>query len=223
MLITLIFSVLGEHSAVNISTVTNIDSTKLHLSQINNFINQAQLDHSDAHHTVENKDDCCDVDCCESNCICIGYGTANDCFDMTRIPTSAPGLSDAINLCLKDADISQEHIEYINLHGTATKLNDIAETNAINRIFTLSPNVSGFKGYTDHMLGACGAFEVAITLYSMAQSEMPHTLGLKSVANNCQLNHILHSPLKSSIKHAISVNCGMGGVNTAIQISKLDY
>ncbi|RYV02373.1 hypothetical protein SOPP22_09970 [Shewanella sp. OPT22] len=98
-----------------------------------------------------------------------GYGTSNDCFDMTRIPTSAPGLSDAINLCLKDADISQEQIEYINVHGTATKLNDIAETYAVNNAFTLSPKVSGFKGYTGHMLGACGAFEVAMTLYSMAK------------------------------------------------------
>jgi 3-oxoacyl-[acyl-carrier-protein] synthase II len=152
----------------------------------------------------------------------LGYGLRGDAFDMSDIPPSdAPGMTACLLEALADAGIEREQVGYVNVHGTATKSNDPAEVTAIRKVFGPHADnlrVSGVKGATGHMLGASGAVETLIALLASCRDQVPPTSGLRTVAADCDLNHVIGQGARTPVEVAISTSVGMGGNNSAIAV-----
>jgi 3-oxoacyl-[acyl-carrier-protein] synthase II len=152
----------------------------------------------------------------------LGYGLRGDAFDMSDIPPSdAPGMTACLLEALADAGIECEQVGYVNVHGTATKSNDPAEVTAIRKVFGPHADnlrVSGVKGATGHMLGASGAAETLIALLASCRDQVPPTWGLRTVAADCDLNHVIGQGAHTPVEVAISTSVGMGGNNSAIVV-----
>jgi 3-oxoacyl-[acyl-carrier-protein] synthase II len=151
-----------------------------------------------------------------------GYGLRGDAFDMSDIPPGdAPGMTACLTEALQDAGIRPEEVDYLNVHGTATRSNDSAETTALHKVFgghVAALWVSGIKGATGHMLGASGAFEVLVTVLASRLQQVPPTHGLRRPDPACELNHVIGPGKHATVRYAISTSVGMGGNNSAIAV-----
>lgn len=159
----------------------------------------------------------------------LGYGQKADAHDMTDIPpVEAPGLTNCLLEALSDARLAPSNIDYINAHATATKMNDISETNAIKNVFgkhAYDLKVSGIKGSVGHMLGASGAVELMTALLASCFDYVPPTYGLETPDPDLDLDYVPKHGIKQKINIAISTSVGMGGGNSAIIVrgNKLDF
>jgi 3-oxoacyl-[acyl-carrier-protein] synthase II len=154
----------------------------------------------------------------------LGYGLRSDAFDMIDVPaTSAPGLTACLIEALSDACREPAQVDYINAHGTGTRVNDLAESHAINTVFGSARCekplfVSAIKGSVGHMLGGVGAVELIATLLSTSSRVIPPTYGLESPDPQCDLTCVMVDSARGEIDTAISTSVGMGGCNSAIVI-----
>jgi 3-oxoacyl-[acyl-carrier-protein] synthase I len=151
----------------------------------------------------------------------VGYGSANDGFDMFE--PSGEGLTEAIRQALAAAEQHGiRRIDYINSHGTGTKVHDALEVKVIKAIFgSPSPFVSSTKSLAGHALGATGAQEVIYTLLMLRQGFITPTKNLDNIAPDCQgISHVqslLHIPLET----VMTFNAGLGGSNACLIFRKL--
>ncbi|EAQ0263789.1 beta-ketoacyl-[acyl-carrier-protein] synthase family protein [Salmonella enterica] len=151
-----------------------------------------------------------------------GYGSANDAYHITSPSPEGQGLSNAINLALKDSSLKPEDIDCINAHGTSTPMNDLIESNVIYSIFNKKPYITSTKGVTGHSLAASGALEAVFSVLKIHKCEIPPVAGLKNIDEEIKTN-IITKPLKSpKIKHVLSSSLGFGGHNAALIFSKYD-
>lgn len=151
----------------------------------------------------------------------LGYGLRSDALDMSVIPEEAPGLTLSIEEALLDSGLQPEDIRYINVHGTATDRNDVAEASAIRAIFPQgekAPWVSGTKGNLGHMLAASGSVEFVFALLASRHDLVPPTGGLRVPDPRCNLRHVIGDPISTPVPHAMSLSAGMGGMNSAIVV-----
>lgn len=152
----------------------------------------------------------------------LGYGMHADAYDMTDIPPiEAPGMTACLIDAIHDAKIYIDDVGYINVHGTATKMNDIAEVSAIKKVFgshTRNLQVSGIKGSIGHMLGAAGGVELVAALLASCFDQVPPTYGLLEPDPLCDLTHVIGKGIAHPVNVAISTSVGMGGNNSAIVV-----
>jgi 3-oxoacyl-[acyl-carrier-protein] synthase II len=150
----------------------------------------------------------------------IGFGETTDAFHGSSPEPEGKYYAKAMELALCDASILPEDINYINVHGTATRLNDPAETRAIKKVFSTStPFVSSTKQVTGHLLGACGSIELVITCLSILNDIIPPVSNLTCIDPECDLN-VARNPVKMNVQYAICNNLSFGGRNSSIIISK---
>jgi 3-oxoacyl-[acyl-carrier-protein] synthase II len=144
-------------------------------------------------------------------------GFATNC-DGRHITNPDPdGMQRVMEEALRDADIAASAVGYVNAHGTATKLGDIAESIATERVFGRRVPVSSLKGFMGHTLGACGALEAWMTLAMMAEGWGAPTLNLHEVDPECApLDYIMTVPRALDTEYAVSNNFAFGGVNTSL-------
>jgi 3-oxoacyl-[acyl-carrier-protein] synthase-1 len=112
----------------------------------------------------------------------VGYGQSSDAYHMSAPEPEGVGAQKAMTKALQKARLQPGDINYINLHGTGTMLNDQAEARAVHKIFGESVLCSSTKSLTGHTLGAAGALECALSWLSLTQPERsayfpPHTTG----------------------------------------------
>ncbi len=144
----------------------------------------------------------------------IGFGTNCDGTHMTN--PSAEGMAGAIRLCLKDAQLTGA-IDYINGHGTATELGDIAESTATHQVLGDAIPFSSTKSYTGHTLGACGSLEVAFSIAMMRDGFLAPTRNLDAVDPRCAPINYLRDGVRSAKPTTImSNNFAFGGINTSL-------
>lgn len=145
----------------------------------------------------------------------IGFGTSTDGTHITS-PNQAT-MKSALELALKDANVSADETDYVNAHGTATIHGDLAETNATYDVFKRAVPISSIKSYTGHTLGACGAIEAILSI-KMAQNKwFAPTLNLKNVDENCgKLDYIKGEGRQIDAKVIMSNNFAFGGINTSL-------
>jgi 3-oxoacyl-[acyl-carrier-protein] synthase II len=152
----------------------------------------------------------------------IGYGNATDSYHQT-IP-SAEGEVRAMQSALDEAGLRADDIHFISAHGTATRLGDKTETEAIKRVFGkhayLVP-VTSLKSGTGHMLAASGALEAAITLLSLKEGVITPTLNLNERDPECDLDYVT-ACRHVHIHYALSQSFGFGGLNAVIVFSRVD-
>ena len=149
-----------------------------------------------------------------------GYGTSSDAFHQTK--PDSEGEAAAIIKALNDADIMTDEVDYINAHATSTVLGDLAETEAIRKVFGKTADeiyVSSCKSMLGHMLGAAGAVEAAVTALSIQRGIIIPTVNLDNLDPNCSLKHAT-STIREDINIAITNSFGFGGVNAVLALKK---
>ena len=145
----------------------------------------------------------------------LGFGTNSDGAHITNPCTE--GMEQAIRLALKDGNVNPDQIGYINAHGTATELGDIAESQATSRVFGAHTPISSLKSYMGHTLGACGALEAWMTIQMMKEGWFAPTLHLENIDDRCgRLDYIQKTPRRIETHHVMSNNFAFGGVNTSL-------
>ena len=126
-------------------------------------------------------------------------------------------MKSALELALKDANLSSDKIDYINAHGTATYQGDIAETNATYDVFKRHVPISSLKSYTGHTLGACGAVEAILSLDMAHKKWFCPTINLNEVDAECgDLDYIKGEGREFGADYIMSNNFAFGGINTSL-------
>ncbi len=122
-----------------------------------------------------------------------------------------------MRLALQDAELDSSDIDYVNAHGTATEVGDIAESQATHAVFGNRIPVSSLKSFLGHTLGACGALEAWISIEMMREGWFAPTLNLDSVDPRCgELDYIRGEGRAIQAEHVMSNNFAFGGVNTSL-------
>jgi 3-oxoacyl-[acyl-carrier-protein] synthase II len=149
----------------------------------------------------------------------LGWGATTDAHHPTTPRPDGAAAAECMRLALRDAGVDPGEIEYLNAHGTSTKLGDMAESLAIRTVFgDRTPAVSSNKGITGHMLGASGAVEAAATIMSVGRGILPHTYNLVDPDPACDVDLIQAEPRKRRIELALSNSFGFGGHNVSLII-----
>jgi 3-oxoacyl-[acyl-carrier-protein] synthase II len=154
-----------------------------------------------------------------------GYGTTNDAFHISAPAINGAGAAICMQVCLDDAGLGIEHIDYINAHGTSTFLNDKSETAAIKTVFGESAYqvpISSTKSMTGHLLGASGALEAMICTKVLQDQILPPTINYETPDPECDLDYVPNSARKVEVNHILSNSFGFGGHNASIIISRLN-
>ncbi len=152
-----------------------------------------------------------------------GYGSTCDAFHITAPKEDGSGAARAMKLALKDAGIAPEEVDYINAHGTSTKLNDVMETKAIKA--ALGENaarkvaVSSTKSMTGHLLGGSGGIESIFCIMSIKEGVIPPTINLEHPDPECDLDYVPNTARETAVKVAVKNSFGFGGHNAVVVFS----
>ena len=143
----------------------------------------------------------------------IGYGISTDNHHLTQPNPDGSGPSRAMEMALAQAQLAPEQVGYINAHGTATVLNDIAEGKAIMELFGDVP-VSSTKSMMGHSLGAAGAIEAGVTLLALQHQFLPPNINFRN--SDLPLNIVANQARDAQFDCAVSNSFGFGGTNATI-------
>lgn len=153
----------------------------------------------------------------------LGSGMTGDAGHITAPTLDGPVRS--MKSAIKDAGISPGEIDYINAHGTSTKLNDVNETNAVKEVFgehAYKIPVSSTKSMTGHMLGAAGVVEAIISSLSIYNGVIPPTINFCEPDPECDLDYVPNEMRESKIKTVMSNSYGFGGTNSSVVLRQFD-
>ncbi|MBM83826.1 MAG: 3-oxoacyl-ACP synthase [Planctomycetaceae bacterium] len=148
----------------------------------------------------------------------LGAAIAADHSGLTQLEASADGLTRLIQDVLRCSEVTSEELDYANLHGTATRLNDVCETRAVKQALGTKANrlkCSSLKGSVGHLLGAAGSFELASTVLAMRDSTVPPTINLFEADSECDLDYTPNDAIPQRIEHALKLSLGFGGHQVA--------
>lgn len=153
-----------------------------------------------------------------------GYGATCDANHVTAPLEDGSMAAKCMEMAMEDAKVSPEKIQYINAHGTSTKLNDKGETAAIKLAFkdhAYKLCVSSTKSMTGHLLGASGGVEAIITALSVKNDIVPATINYKNPDEECDLDIVPNKCRKQIVDYALSNSLGFGGHNASILFKKV--
>jgi 3-oxoacyl-[acyl-carrier-protein] synthase II len=149
----------------------------------------------------------------------VGYGATCEAFHRVRMSESPEEPARAITLALEEARLTPEDIQYVNLHGTSTEMNDRVETRAVKLALGKHAQkipMSGLKSQIGHAQGACGSASVAATLIAMEHGKLPPTINLAVPDPDCDLDYVPEAGRAAVIEHAICNCVGFGSKNSAL-------
>jgi 3-oxoacyl-[acyl-carrier-protein] synthase-1 len=149
----------------------------------------------------------------------IGYAATSDGFNMVT-----PSGDGAVRCMRLAKQYKNKSIDYINTHGTSTKIGDIVELNAIRTVFSdeKKPIISSTKSITGHALGASGVHEVIYTLLMLKNSFIAPSINIENLDPSAENINILQNKLDIRFTTAMSNSFGFGGVNTSLIIQKYE-
>jgi 3-oxoacyl-[acyl-carrier-protein] synthase II len=152
-----------------------------------------------------------------------GYGSTCEAFHRVRLEENGEEPARAMTLAMQQAGIGPAQVDYVNLHGTSTVLNDRIETRALK--LTLGERAykvpsSALKSIIGHPQGACGAAGLAATLLAMRDRRLPPTLNLDVADPECDLDYVPHQSRDVEIEHAICNCIAFGSKNSALVVSR---
>ena len=149
----------------------------------------------------------------------LGYGTNCDGAHVTA--PDEGGMAGAMVLALQSAGLDPAAIDYVNAHGTATEIGDIAETQATRRVFGRPVPISSSKSFTGHTLGACGAIELIYCLGMIRERFLAPTRNLDEVDPRCADLDYVREPRPADPRVLMSNNFAFGGVNTSLILGRV--
>tara|TARA_A200000159_G_scaffold88774_1_gene82233 strand:+ start:214 stop:1464 length:1251 start_codon:yes stop_codon:yes gene_type:complete len=156
-----------------------------------------------------------------------GGGLSADAHHMTAPHPEGLGAVKVMENCLKDAEINTEEVDIINMHGTSTPLGDVAESNAIVKVFknhAYKMNINSTKSMTGHLLGAAGAIEAIASIMAIKHGIVPPTINHKTPDEDIdqKINFTFGKAQKRTVNIALSNTFGFGGHNACVLFKKLN-
>jgi len=153
-----------------------------------------------------------------------GYGSTCEAFHRVRLQECGEEPARAIELAMREAGVSAENVQHVNLHGTSTQLNDRIETRALklalgNHAYKVP--MSALKSQIGHPQGACGAAGVAATLIAMKHDLLPPTINLENPDPDCDLDYVPQAGRRVEIEHAVCNCIAFGSKNSALVLRRL--
>lgn len=155
----------------------------------------------------------------------LGCGMTCDAHHITAPLPDGSGAARAMQYALADAGLEPEAINYVNSHGTATGLGDIAETKAVKTVFgdhAMKLVVNSTKSMIGHLLGAAGAIESLATIKSIVDGKVHPTINLDNPDPECDLDYVPKTARNLDIDKAITNSFGFGGHNASIIFSRFN-
>jgi 3-oxoacyl-[acyl-carrier-protein] synthase-1 len=145
----------------------------------------------------------------------LGYGESSDAYHMTAAHPEGAGAALAMQQALARADVTPDRVDYVNLHGTATPLNDAAEDRAMLRVFGPDTPCSSTKGWTGHTLGAAGITEAVFVYLCLECGLIPGTLNTRRRDPRLGAGIVLENR-EQPLRLALSNSFGFGGTNCSL-------
>lgn len=155
----------------------------------------------------------------------LGFGLSTDAHHITAPEPEGAGAARAMSNMLKQAGVAPEAVDYVNMHGTSTKLGDIAETKAIKRVFgdhAYRLKCSSSKSMTGHMISAAAAAEAVVTVLAVENDCIPPTINFQTPDPECDLDYTFNEASHTPVRKAISNSFGFGGHNTSVLFGKAE-
>jgi 3-oxoacyl-[acyl-carrier-protein] synthase II len=150
----------------------------------------------------------------------IGAASTADAHHITAPAPGGAGAATCMELALADAELAPEAVGHINAHGTSTPLNDLAEAQAIAKVFgTPGPPVTSIKGVTGHALGGAGAIEAVSVVLSIDKELIPPTAGYEEPDPEIPLDVVHGGPRRWDPAPVLSNSFGFGGHNGCLVIA----
>jgi 3-oxoacyl-[acyl-carrier-protein] synthase II len=154
-----------------------------------------------------------------------GYGSTCEAFHRVRLAECGEEPARAIELAIRDAGIEPGDVQYVNLHGTSTELNDRIETRALKLALggthAVRTPMSALKSQIGHPQGACGAAGIAATLVAMEHGRIPPTINLDEPDPECDLDYVPDVGRRGAIEHAVCNCIAFGSKNSALLLRKM--
>ncbi len=155
----------------------------------------------------------------------VGAAMTADAYHMTTPHPEGIGAAKSMQLALHEAQINPSDLDYLNLHATSTPVGDIAELNAVARVFEGSPNlwVSSTKSMTGHLLGAAGAVEAILAIQSINHNIIPPSINIENLdpAIPAGIQIVVNRPMEKTVNTAMSNAFGFGGHNSTVVFKKV--
>ena len=154
----------------------------------------------------------------------VGYSATGDAFHMTAPAEDAAGAEICMRNALANAGLEPEQIDYINAHGTSTKLNDVGETRAIKAVFgdhAYRLAVSSTKSMTGHLLGAAGALESIFCVLALQDNVIPPTINYQTPDPECDLDYVPNEARHQELTYVMTNSFGFGGHNACLIFAKV--
>ena len=158
-------------------------------------------------------------------CELVGGGLTADAYHLTAPHPDGLGAANVMKFALEDAKLNTTDLDYINVHGTATPLGDIAEARAIRKVFgdhAYKMNISSTKSMTGHLLGAAGAIEAIASILAIVYNIIPPTINLNQIDPeiDAKLNLTPKVAQEREVNISLSNTFGFGGHNTSAVFKK---
>jgi 3-oxoacyl-[acyl-carrier-protein] synthase II len=155
----------------------------------------------------------------------VGYGLSADAFHITHPAENGEGVQRAIKMAFNHANRPLDALDYVNAHGTSTRLNDTTETIALKMVFGEKAKqipVSSTKSMTGHMLGAAGGFESVICVKTILDGIVPPTMNYVTPDPDCDLDYVPNEAREVNVRLALNNNLGFGGHNASVLFAKYE-
>jgi len=153
-----------------------------------------------------------------------GYGSTCDAYHRVRLQEGGDEPARAMSLAMADAGLEPGQIDYVNLHGTSTVLNDRIETNALKLALNCNAHripMSATKSQVGHPQGASGAAGLGAALCAMETNLIPPTINLDEPDPECDLDYVPNEAREANVRVALCNCIGFGSKNSALVIEKL--
>ena len=153
----------------------------------------------------------------------VGYGLSADAYHITHPAENGEGIQRAIKMAFQHANLPYDALDYVNAHGTSTKLNDLTETASLKMVFgekAKQTPVSSTKSMTGHMLGAAGGFESVVCIKSIMHGVVPPTINYTTPDPDCDLDYVPNEAREVDVRLALNNNLGFGGHNASVLFAK---
>jgi len=156
-------------------------------------------------------------------CEAIGFGTSCNAFHMTDLPGDGQAMTNCITLALKDADIKPAEVDYINAHGSSTRMNDIFETNAYKTIFgayAYKLPCSSLKSMIGHPLAAANAVEMTVCSMIFEKNLLPPTINQAEKDPLCDLDYIPNQARAKKVDIILKTSSGFSGIHSSLVLKR---
>jgi len=152
-----------------------------------------------------------------------GFGLSSDASHITQ--PSIDGPARAVRMALAEAEVNPQEVDYINAHGTGTRVNDVTETQVIKEVFgdhALKLAISSTKSMHGHVMGSTGAVEMAATVQAIDRGVIPPTANYTQPDPECDLDYVPNQAREKPVRIAISNSFAFGGLNAVLLVRRFE-